>query len=99
MRFNVNIHHVIKRALVTEKASFSKEVFNQYAFEVQRNATKNDIKRAIEELFKVGVVAVRTQNLTGKWRRFGKNMGRTSDIKKALVQLKEGDKIEIFEGV
>ncbi len=97
----MNSYHVIKRPLVTEKASRAKEQGNYYAFEVAKNATKTDIKRAVQELFKVKVCEVNVMRMHGKPKRAGKT-GRymlTSDWKKAMVKLQDGQKIEYFEGV
>jgi len=72
--------------------------FNKYSFEVDRNATKPQIKRAIEEIFNVRVTAVHTMNVRGKLRRRGRQYGYTADWKKAIVTLAEGDRIDLFEG-
>lgn len=95
----MNLFEVIKRPLVTEKSNLAKEAFNKYSFEVAVDATKIDVKRAVESLFKVSVVDVKTSNVRGKLKRVGRTVGRASNQKKAIVTLKEGDKIEIFEGV
>jgi large subunit ribosomal protein L23 len=90
-------HRTIRRALVTEKGTALREQ-NQYTFEVDRRANKIEIKRAIEALFSVTVTAVRTVNVYGKVKRVGRFQGRTSDWKKAIATLKEGQTIEFFEG-
>ena len=90
--------HII-RPLMTERSTLLKEQFNQYVFAVMPTSTKTDVKRAIEELFKVKVSAVRTMNVKGKFRRFGKGGGFKSDWKKAIVTLKTGDKIELVDQV
>ncbi|MDS1030420.1 50S ribosomal protein L23 [Bacillota bacterium LX-D] len=72
---------------------------NKYTFYVDRNANKIEIRHAVEKLFKVNVLNVNTITVRGKKRRQGKYEGRTSDRKKAIVTLKPGDKIEIFEGL
>jgi large subunit ribosomal protein L23 len=66
---------------------------------VRPQASKNKIRQAVEELFKVTVVAVRTGNFLGKQRRRGRTVGRQRNWKKAYVTLKQGDRIEFFEGV
>lgn len=91
-------YHVIKRALVTEKGAAAEEAGNKYFFAVDSKATKNDIRMAVKEIFKVKVENVRTMNVRGKLKRVGKNFGRTAAWKKAIVTLKEGDRIEHLEG-
>jgi large subunit ribosomal protein L23 len=89
---------VIKGPLITEKLDKAREKFHQYAFIVDRRATKHDVARAVEELFKVHVEGVRTNLARGKVKRVGRSMGKRANYKKAIVTLKEGDKIELFEG-
>ena len=91
-------YQVILRPLITEKATHLSERHNAYTFEVNPLATKTEIKRAIEALFDVKVVDVRTQNRRGKARRYRLKVGRMRNWKKAVVQLRAGDTIEIFEG-
>ncbi len=91
-------HQVLRRPLITEKSTAKQGEANQYFFEVERKATKNDIRSAVESIFKVSVTKVRTLNVLGKRKRVGKNVGLTSDWKKAIVTLQEGDRIEILEG-
>lgn len=90
---------VIRRALITEKGTVMREVHNQYYFEVARDATKIDIKRAVEKIFSVQVSHIRTQQLRGKVKRTGRYEGRRSDWKKAIVTLKPDQKIELFEQI
>lgn len=90
---------VIKRALITEKGTVMRELKNQYLFEVARDASKIDIKRAIEAVFSVKVDQVRTQQIRGKVRRMGRYMGKRSDWKKAIVTLQPDQKIELFEQI
>jgi len=95
----MNQYEVIKRPIVTEKSSLLKETSNTYAFEVDRKATKGEIKSSVEELFKVKVKSVETLIQRGKYKRFFRyQQGRTKPWKKAYVTLTEG-KIELFEGV
>ena len=89
-------HMVICRPLVTEKGVHASERLNAYAFEVHPQATKTDIKKAVEELWEVRVVAVRTQTRKGKPRRARVAMGRTRNWKKAIVKLHEDDRISFF---
>lgn len=93
------IYTVVKRPVVTEKSALIKESLNQVVFEVDRRANKKMIKEAVEKLFKVTVIRVHTSMVTGKAKRYGKAVGRHPDWKKAVVTLKEGSRIEVFEGV
>ena len=92
-------YRIIRAPLLTEKCHDLKERHNQVAFRVDRDATKSDIKAAVERIFKAKVAAVNVVNMPGKEKRLGKNIGRRSDWKKAIVTLKPGEKIEIIEGV
>ncbi|MGB9886550.1 MAG: 50S ribosomal protein L23 [Moorellales bacterium] len=89
---------IIIRPVVTEKST-RLMAENKYTFYVHPQATKVDIRRAVEELFHVTVVKVNTMKVRGKRRRLGRIIGRTSDRKKAIVTLKPGDKIEIIQGL
>ena len=89
---------VVKRPLITEKSERGREAAQQYAFEVHRDATKIQVKGAVEKLFNVHVTAVRTSIARGKNKRVGRNLGRRPNWKKAIVTLKEGEKISLFEG-
>jgi large subunit ribosomal protein L23 len=91
--------NVVRRALITEKGTVLREVRNQYLFEVQRDANKIEIKRAIEQIFQVKVASVRTQQIMGKVRRQGRYVGKRSDWKKAIVTLKPDQKIDLFEQI
>jgi large subunit ribosomal protein L23 len=92
-------YQVVLRPLLTEKGTRLKEEGNQYAFKVARGANKVEIKLAIEQLFKVTVLEVRTLRVRGKVKRLGRFQGRRSDWKKAVATLKAGDSIELYEGV
>lgn len=94
----MKLHDVIKRPLITEKAVRGKEL-GQYVFAVATKATKTDICRAVETLFKVKVDAVQTLRVPGRAKRVGRHQTMTSDWKKAVVTLKQGFAIELFEGV
>jgi large subunit ribosomal protein L23 len=94
----MNYTEVIKGPLITEKLDRAREANRQYAFVVDRKATKHDVERAVTQLFKVTVEGVRTFVVRGKVKRVGRSIGKRSNFKKALVTLKEGDKIELFEG-
>jgi large subunit ribosomal protein L23 len=95
----VNLHDVIRRPLVTEKSNIGRELSNLVTLAVDPRASKHDVKRAVETLFDVKVLSVRTLRLPPKTRRVGKTMGRKPEWKKALVELAEGQSIEFFEGV
>lgn len=92
----MNDYQIILRPLITEKNTNMMEL-NKYSFQVDRKATKPQIKRAIESIFGVTVTNVHTMNRRGKRRRRGRDFGYTADWKKAIVTLEEGDTIEMFE--
>ena len=90
---------VIRRPLITEKTTIAREATTVIVFEVAREATKIDVKRAVEKLLGAKVASVRTGLMHGKVKRQGRFAGQRSDWKKAWVRLKEGEKLpEIFEG-
>jgi large subunit ribosomal protein L23 len=85
---------IIKTARLTEKGSVQSDLFNRYTLVADRRATKLQIRKAVEELFKVSVTEVRTMNVTGKKRRQRTHQaGKSADWKKAIVTLKKGDQI------
>ena len=92
------VQKIIRRPLITEKSTRQKESSHQYAFEVDRDANKVEIQRAVEQLFKVRVSQVRTSTVLGTLKRLGRKYGKRPDWKKAIVTLKEGDRIDFFEG-
>ncbi len=92
------LHRTVVRPLITEKSSAAYQARNEYTFQVHPEATKPQIRSAIEQLFGVKVTGVWTSNVRGKEKRMGKNVGRRPTWKKAIVTLREGDTIEIFEG-
>jgi large subunit ribosomal protein L23 len=92
------LHRTIVRPLITEKSSAAYQARGEYTFEVHSDASKPQIRSAIEQLFGVKVTGVWTMNVRGKERRMGKTAGRRPSWKKAIVTLREGDTIEIFEG-
>jgi large subunit ribosomal protein L23 len=87
------LYNVIRRPVITEKGLGVKETESTLVFEVAPNATKNEVKEAVEALFKVKVAAVRTANFAGKERRRGRSTGFRSDWKKAYVKLQAGQKL------
>ncbi|MEX2581997.1 MAG: 50S ribosomal protein L23 [Gemmatimonadota bacterium] len=94
-----SVHQIVIRPLVTEKSTTALERDGAYSFVVARDANKVEIAQAIETLFNVKVSDVRTMRYQGKERRLGRYLGRRAGWKKAVVKLREGDSIEIFEGV
>jgi large subunit ribosomal protein L23 len=90
---------LIVAPLVTEKGTIVSSKANQVVFRVRPEANKDQLRQAVEELFKVTVLKIRTANFMGKERRKGRIAGRKPDWKKAYVTLKAGDKIEFFEGL
>ena len=96
----MRIQEVIRRPLITEKSTDMREDMNIVAFEVHRDANKIDVKKAVEDRFKVKVSEVRIARVHGKVRRQGRYAGRRPDWKKAYVRLAAGEKqIEFFEGM
>ncbi len=94
-----NIHQVIVRPLITEKSTDQLDRQHAYTFVVDRGANKIEISHAVETLFNVKVKDVRTMQYRGKERRVGRHVGYRAAWKKAVVTLRDGDTIEIFEGV
>jgi large subunit ribosomal protein L23 len=93
-----NLYEIIRRPLITEKSTALKETQHSLCFEVHRDATKPQIKKAVETLFGVKVKDVRVANVHGKVKRQGRDVGRRPDWKKAYVVLKPGEKmVEFFE--
>ncbi len=95
----MNAHQVIQRPLVTEKSNLGREEENLATFAVNPRANKHEIQSAVEELFDVKVLAVRTMRQPRKTKRVGRHMGRRAEWKKAIVKLAEGQSIEFFEGI
>jgi large subunit ribosomal protein L23 len=92
-------YDVIKRPVVSEKTSIQKEAANQVTFEVDRRANRVQIRKAVEEVFKVHVTGVRTMQVKGKVKQRGRIVGKRRDWKKAVVTLVAGERIDFFEGV
>jgi large subunit ribosomal protein L23 len=90
---------IIIRPIITEKTTASQMEHNQYTFEVLGEANKHEVKHAVEQMFNVHVMQVRTSHQRGKWRRRGRHVGKRPNWKKAVVTLAEGETIEIFEGL
>ena len=90
----LSAYDIILSPVITEKSSMASEA-NQVVFKVRRSATKPEIKAAIEQLFKVKVVGVNTQLRKGKTKQFRGVKGKQQDVKKAIVTLAEGEKIDV----
>ena len=95
-KLHLEPYQIVIRPLVTEKGMHKATRYNQYAFEVNRMAGKDDVRRAIEELFDVKVVRVNTQNRKGKPRRYKFRYGLTKNWKKAIVTLDPEHRIDFF---
>ncbi len=95
----MQIEEVIIKPLITEKSSFATEKFNRYGFVVGLKSNKNQIKEAIEKLYDVKVLSVKTNIAPGKLKRVGQKIKKTNKVKKAYVQLEDGQKIEFFKGI
>lgn len=94
----MNIYEVLRRPLVTEKSTRLSER-NKYVFEVDKTASKKQVKAAVEKAFKVSVLDVNVIRVPAETKRMGRRAVTTRSWKKAVVTLKEGDKIQFFEGV
>ena len=92
-----NLREVIRRPLITERATQLQEANGKYSFEVDRRANKIDVKRAVEAMFDVQVIKINTTSVRGKVKRLGRFVGRRSNWKKAIVTLASGQSIDIFE--
>ena len=91
------VDQIILRPLMTEKSAMATEADNTYAFEVGKDATKIEIKEAVERLFDVRVSTVRTMVVRGKVKRFGRHYGKRPNWKKAYVTLADGESINFYE--
>jgi large subunit ribosomal protein L23 len=93
-----NLYAIIKKPLFTEKGANLKETENKILVEVSCDASKIEIKKAVEEIFKVKVEKVSTLNVRGKFKRYGRSIGKRPDRKKAIITLKKGEKLDFIEG-
>jgi len=91
------VYDILKKPLLTEKSLVERDEHNRYGFIVAKNASKGEIKTAVENIFNVTVVKINTISVTGKTHRMGRFEGKRPDYKKAFVTLKEGDKIDVVE--
>ena len=94
----MHLYEILRRPLITEKST-ALQAQGKYAFEVAREANKPQIKQAVEKAFKVKVTSVNVMTVAGKRRMLGRRQLPAHPWKKAIVTLKPGDKIELFEGV
>ena len=94
----MNLYEVLRRPLITEKSTRLSES-NKYVFEVDKKASKDQVRQAVEKAFKVGVRGVNIIKVPGETKRMGRREVKRPPWKKAIVTLKEGDKIQFFEGV
>ncbi len=92
-------YQLIKAPIDTEKTNLQKELLNQVSFEVDPNANRVEIKKAVEHIFDVKVKSVKTMNVKGKIKQRGRIIGKRKNWKKALVTLMPGNRINFFEGV
>ncbi|OPY05100.1 MAG: 50S ribosomal protein L23 [Syntrophus sp. PtaB.Bin001] len=95
----MELHQIIKKMLVTEKSTLERDEKNKYYFEVDKNANKIEIRKAVEKLLKVAVDDVHIINIKGKKKRVGRNIGKRRDWKKAVVTLSQGNTIDVYQSV
>lgn len=95
----MSMYDIIIRPIVTEKTTTQREITNQLSFEVHPKANRIEIRKAVEKIFGVNVLNVRTMNVSGKVKRRGRILGKRKDWKKAIVKLAPGDRVDFFEGV
>ena len=95
----MHLEEVLIKPLLTEKSSLQTETTNRYSFLVQPKANKNHIKNAVEKLFNVKVMNVKTAVLPGKVKRAGRHTRKSQSYKKAYIQIAEGQKLELFKGI
>ncbi|MCZ6513915.1 MAG: 50S ribosomal protein L23 [Nitrospinae bacterium] len=91
-------YRILEKPLITEKSTMMQEQGNRVMFQVKRSANKMQIKEAVQSIFNVTVLHVNTINVKPRSRRMGRHVGLTKAWKKAIVLLKEGDRIDFFEG-
>ncbi len=90
---------IIHKPLITEKSNIQKEKSNQVSFVVDRHANRVQIRKAVEQIFVIQVLSVRTMQIKGKVKRRGRVIGKRKDWKKAIVKMVPGSRIEFFDGV
>lgn len=94
-----HIENILIKPLLTEKSSIMTETANRYVFEVQLKANKYQIKNAVEKMFDVKVLNIKTTTSAGKMRRLGRFVKKGASVKKAYIQIQEGQKLELFKGI
>ena len=94
----MHVFEVLRRPLITEKSTILQDGQNKYAFEVDTRANKAQVRAAVEQSFSVKVTDVNMMTVRGKRKRFGRRLSQRPSWKKAVVSLRTGDKIQIFEG-
>lgn len=94
----MTVFDVLRRPIISEKGT-TQLAQGKYTFEVDVRANKTQVREAVEQIFKVNVTAVNVSSVPGKRRRVGRHYGMTPEWKKAVVTLKEGQRIDVFEGV
>ena len=95
----MHLEQILIKPLLTEKSSIETENTNRYVFKVQPKANKYQIKDAVERMFDVKVINVKTAVLPGKVKRAGRSIKKSSSWKKAYVKIQDGQKIELFKGI
>lgn len=95
----MDLYHIIRKPIVTEKSTIMDETLNQVVFEVDTRANKHQIKDAVEKIFKVKVIKVNTMRMRGKPVRRGMIFSNLGNWKKAIVTLREGEQIDFYGGV
>ncbi len=93
------LDHILVRPIISEKASSDSEINNRYGFVVNINANKFQVKAAVEKLYDVKVLDVKTNVRPGKLKRAGKKIKKLSSFKRAFVQIEKGQKIELFKSI
>ncbi len=93
---NESAYHIIKAPVITEESTIQSETRNQYVFKVDPRSNKSQIRDAVERVFNVKVTSVNTMNYNGKKRRRGRTVGYTAKWKKAVITLRDGDKIDLI---
>ncbi len=94
----MELYEVLIRPIITEKSTLLQEE-GKYVFQIARRANKVQVKEAVQKSFNVKVEDVNITWLRGRWKRFGPRITRTADMKKAVVTLRAGDKIQLVEGL
>ncbi len=92
------VQNILLKPLITEKASFLGQ-YNQYIFEIAKKANKIEVAKAFESVYKIKPASINIIKVKGKKVRYGRSSGRTKNWKKAIITLKPGEKIEVYEGV